>query len=208
MYDYRKLSRADRKAVLAYRREHRLPLHAPPHYPDGQQTYIITCACYGHQSLIDPARRRSAFQKELLDQLQTQPWASVCAWVILPNHYHLLATLDLALFRKWIRIFHSRLATGWNRENATKGRRVWYRFQDRLMRSEAHYFASINYIHFNPVRHGHSARADEWPWSSLHWYLDNCGREVMVKLWRNYPVDRYGEGWDESPGRHSALLRG
>lgn len=208
MYDYRKLSPADRKVVLANRRECRLPLHAPPHYPDGRQTYIVTVACYEHQPLIDPERRRLAFQEELLDQLQTQPWASVWAWVILPNHYHLLATLDLAKFRKWIRIFHSRLATVWNRENDAKGRRVWYRFQDRLMRSEAHYFASINYIHANPVRHGYVAQADEWASSSIHRHLANYGREAMVKLWKNYPLDRYGEGWDEMPERHSAPLRG
>ena len=56
----------------------------------------------------------------------------------------------------------------WNREDGIPNRKVWYRFSDRGMRSEGHFFASINYIHANPVKHGYVEKATEWPWSSLH----------------------------------------
>ncbi|MCG3148563.1 MAG: hypothetical protein PCFJNLEI_02007 [Verrucomicrobiae bacterium] len=192
MYEYRKLSVADRKAVIAARRDRLLPLHAPPHYPGRRLTYILTAACYEHRELIRPAPRRD----ELASELLAAP-AEIHAWVILPNHYHLLATVDLAAFREWIRVCHSRLATNWNREDSARGRRVWYRFQDRQIRGDGHFYATMNYIHANPVKHGFAKRADDWPWCSFHRYLVDYGRELLVKLWRDYPVDRYGAAWDD-----------
>ena len=29
----------------------------------------------------------------------------------------------------------------------------------------------VDYIHFNPVKHGHVARVVDWPWSSFHRYV-------------------------------------
>ena len=74
---------------------------------------------------------------------------------------------------------------------------MWYRFQDRQIRGERHYFASLNYIHANPVKHGCVAKATEWPHSSFHEYLAKYGREVLADLWREYPVDEYGKTWDD-----------
>ena len=205
MYDYHKLTLAGRKALLTERRDRGLPLHAPPHYPDGRQTYILTAACYGHRPVISTESRRIT----LRDGFLSAP-AEVHAWVILPNHYHLLATANLAQFRQWVRLFHSRLAKDWNREDAAKGRQVWYRFQDRQIRGVRHYFASLNYIHANPSKHGCVAKATEWPHSSLHEYLAKYGQDVLADLWREYPVDEYGKKWDEdaTTERHSTSLRG
>ncbi|MBM3861823.1 MAG: transposase [Verrucomicrobia bacterium] len=192
MYEYRKLSVAERKAVLSDRRQRDLPLHAPPHYPDGRQIYILTAACFEHRPFVSTEPRRSA----LRDTLLAAP-GDIHAWVILPNHYHLLATVDLAGFSQWVRLLHSRLAKDWNREDAAKGRQVWYRFQDRQIRGDRHYFASLNYIHANPVKHGYVAKATDWLHSSLHEYLAKYGREVLADLWRKYPVDEYGKKWDD-----------
>ena len=192
MYEYRKLSPAQRKAAVDMRRERGLPLHAPPHFPDGRQTYIITAGCYEHRHVLRTATRRIELQTAL-----TAAPAELHAWVILPNHYHLLATVDLASFGEWCRLLHSRLAKDWNREDNTKGRQVWYRFQDRMIHGERHYFASINYIHANPVKHGYVQRADQWAASSLPQYLTEHGRETMIKLWKEYPVMDYGKLWDD-----------
>jgi len=29
----------------------------------------------------------------------------------------------------------------------------------------------VDYVHFNPVKHGHAARAVDWPFSSLHRWI-------------------------------------
>ena len=31
----------------------------------------------------------------------------------------------------------------------------------------------MDYIHFNPVRHGHVASAADWPYSTFHRYVKN-----------------------------------
>ena len=55
---------------------------------------------------------------------------------------------------------------------ATRGRRVWYRCQDRCMRSEGRLFTPpSNYIHNNPVKHGYATLWTDWPFSSVHGYL-------------------------------------
>ena len=30
----------------------------------------------------------------------------------------------------------------------------------------------VDYIHFNPVKHGHVTRAADWPYSSIHRYIE------------------------------------
>lgn len=77
------------------------------------------------------------------------------------------------------------------------GRKVWYRFSDRAIRSERHLKAAINYIHANPVRHGLVDVATDWPWSSLAFYEQQYGLDVLRLWWRDYPVDDMGRGWDD-----------
>ncbi len=197
MYNYRKLSQAQKDDILHTRKLRKLPLHSPPHYPDGRKTYILTAACFEHKSIISEEIRRQTFQEKLLNGLHENLSADIRAWVILPNHFHLLICLDLEAFRLWIRKFNSGISTEWNRDDNFVGRKVWYRFQDRAIRNDAHYFASLNYIHANPVKHGYVKQADEWKCSSIHEYLLHNGRDELVQLWKNYPVDNYGDKWDE-----------
>ena len=60
---------------------------------------------------------------------------------------------DLSIVSETPRIVHSRLATAMNVEHAQKGRKVWYRYSDRLIRNERHHWAFVNYIHYNPGKH-------------------------------------------------------
>jgi putative transposase len=64
------------------------------------------------------------------------------------------------------------------------------------MKNESHYWASVNYVHYNPVKHGYVKKADMWISSSFREYLDKYGREHLVALWRKYPLNDYGKNWD------------
>lgn len=122
----------------------------------------------------------------------------VYAWVALTNHYHLLVHVPVfdALKIVFQRV-HGQTAFEWNREENIRGRKVWYRYSDRVIRSERHYNTTLNYIHFNPVKHGLVDSPYDWAWSSVHWYLADRGREWLHDLWRDYPIKDYGKGWDE-----------
>lgn len=117
------------------------------------------------------------------------------AWVVLPNHYHVLAEIpDLHELLTALGRLHGRCSFAWNGEENRRGRRVFYRVTDRAMRSERHYFATLNYVHHNPVRHGYVHRWTDWPWSSASMFLEAMGRAETERLWRAFPLGDYGAG--------------
>ena len=65
------------------------------------------------------------------------------------------------------------------------------------MKSEGHFLATLNYIHHNPIKHGYVNRWQDWPFSSVHEHLNEYGRKRMQGWWKDYPIDEYGDGWDE-----------
>ena len=197
MYNYRKMTPEQRQRILAERKAQRRPWHAPPHLGKGSRVYMISAACFEHRPIMATAQRRTEFLETLLEGLEIDLDADVRAWVVGPNHYHLLIETDLPTFRAWIGRLHNGKATQWNRQDGAPGRKVWHRFSDRGIRSEAHYFSSLNYIHANPVKHGWVDKADLWLWSSLGKYLDEVGRTVLTEWWAKYPVKNYGQGWDD-----------
>ena len=83
----------------------------------------------------------------------------VYAWCVLPNHYHvLLRTERIKELRSTIGQFHGRSAFEWNRADNRGGRKVWYNCFERPMKSERHFWATLNYVHNNPVHHGYVRR--------------------------------------------------
>ena len=197
MYEYRKLSAEQRTQLVEERLARGFPPHSPPHFTDQPGHYLLTAACYEHRSHMQAAKRR----KQLLDSLFeafTHQGLEIRAWVILPNHYHLLLfTPEPAHFGRILRKVHGRTAYQWNGEDDSRGRKVWYRYADRVMRSERHAYTTLNYIHYNPVKHGHASSAYDWRESSVHWYRSTHGRDWLRDLWRRYPVRNYGKGWDD-----------
>jgi putative transposase len=196
MYNYRKLTPEQKAEALAQREARGYPWHAPPH-SWGENTYMLSAACFEHKPIMLASRRLAEFADALLRGVEQTLGGAVHAWAVLPNHYHMLARVDLGAFRRWIARLHNGKSTQWNRQDATPGRKVWHRFSDRWIRDERHYYASVNYIHGNPVKHGYVEDARMWPWSSLHEYLEQFGRGKLLEWWREYPVRDYGKGWDE-----------
>jgi putative transposase len=50
-----------------------------------------------------------------------------------------------------------------------EGRGIWQkRFWEHTIRDERDYNAHMDYVHFNPVKHGLVARPAEWPYSTFY----------------------------------------
>lgn len=80
--------------------------------------------------------------------------------MVLPNHYHLLAhCVPLSVISEPLRRVHARTARELNRRAGLMGRQVWYRYSDRLMRDDRHYYTTLNYIHYNPTKLGYAQAA-------------------------------------------------
>src|SRR5437868_10046390 len=67
-------------------------------------------------------------------------------------------------------------------EKAERG--IWQRrYWEHTLRDETDLVRHIDYIHFNPVKHGHVTRVVDWPYSSFH---------RMTRL-GDYPADWAGD---------------
>ena len=131
---------------------------------------------------------RDAFRETLAD-----PPVETEAMVVLPDHLHCLWRMpdgDHAYGTRWRLIkarFSMALAEG-ERRSASRLRRgergIWQRrYWEHLIRDEDDYARHVDYIHRNPVKHGHAARPADWPYSTFaRWlkrgvYTDGwCGR--------------------------------
>jgi len=198
-YEYRKLSLEEREGVVRYRREHGYPLHAPPHPFRESGYYLITAANFEHQPIMSAPPRRTEFETSLLEEIKGIQ-AEAIAWVVLPNHYHLLVDTDsLDSISAVLKHLHGATSRKWNIEDGlTEKRRVWYKFYDRKIRNEQQLHQAFNYIHYNPLKHGYTDDVYTWYWSSCKLYEESNGRDWLREQWKsNTPPDEFGQGWDE-----------
>jgi putative transposase len=95
------------------------------------------------------------------------------AWVIMPNHVHVLieplpnASLGRIVQSwksysgRWINAHYLQIGLT-SRMNPVWQREYW----DRFIRDQAHYQWAVDYIHANPVKAGLVDQAHKWRWSS------------------------------------------
>ena len=198
-YRWRQLNTEQRAELLRWRKASEHPWHSPPHRVGSDlRCYHVTAACYEHAHHLGHSfQRMDDFASALLATV-AQAAGPTTAWCMLPNHYHLLvSTTDLPQLTRALGRLHGRSAFAWNAEEDARGRTVFCRSADRAMRSEAHMWATINYIHHNPVHHGYTGDWLEWPWSSARAYVAQVGMDHAEATWREYPVLDYGRGWDD-----------
>ena len=96
---------------------------------------------------------------------------------MLPDHLHAIWTLpdgtaDFALRWRLIKASFSRGLPPMEPLSASRSRKaergIWQRrYWEHALRDEADYTRHVDYIHFNPVKHGHAARVLDWPYSSF-----------------------------------------
>lgn len=106
---------------------------------------------------------------------------AIDAWVVLPDHMHAIWTLpeDSADFSgRWslIKAGFSRAISCTEKISESRcGKRergIWQRrFWEHLIRDDDDLRRHIDYVHINPVKHGHAEHAVEWPHSSIHRYI-------------------------------------
>jgi len=198
-YRWRQLTAEQRADLLAWRKSRGHPWHSPPHRDDtGRLRFHVTAACFEHRPYIgrSPARL-DAFTDDLLT-LFTANADQTLAWCVLPNHYHaLIETSDILSLLSELGRFHGRTSHAWNGEEDSRGRKVFFRAVERAMRSDRHFWATLNYVHHNPLHHGYVERWTDWPWSSATEYLAQADPEEAKRIWREYPLNDYGKGWDD-----------
>ncbi len=148
--------------------------------------FTINCADRKGKLLIERIKElRAAFSV-----VQSKHSFKTDAIVILPDHLHMVMTLppgDTNYPLRWNLIKGNFSRAIEHSETISKARMhkrergIWQRrFWEHLIRDEHDYEQHINYIHYNPVKHGYVGDPVDWRFSSIHRYI---ARGVISPGW-------------------------
>ena len=145
-------------------------------------TYFFTVSLYD-RSARDLVDHIDILRASLQATKAVRPFR-IDAMVVLPEHLHALWTLpggDADYGLRWRLIkrgFTRALAVRRELEGGALPRRgadervLWQRrFWEHQIRGEEDFARHVDYIHFNPVKHGWVTMARDWPHSSFHRYV-------------------------------------
>lgn len=117
----------------------------------------------------------------LIDEHARKAQVAIHAYVLMSNHFHLLATPDTvegipqmmqAVGRRYVRNFnlrHGRTGTLWEG-----------RYRSTLIQAERYLLACMVYMDLNPVRAGMVAEPGDYPWSSYHHYVGRRSDKLVT----------------------------
>lgn len=132
--------------------------------------------------------------------VQTKHRFDIVAAVVLPEHLHCIWRLpddDADYPTRWnlIKGYFSRGldTTEQIRDSrlAKRERGIWQRrYWEHQIRDEQDLQRHVDYIHYNPVKHGHVCAASAWPYSSIHLYIRNG---ILTNEWGTGDIVRGGQ---------------
>ncbi|MEW4561327.1 transposase [Bremerella sp. JC770] len=143
--------------------------------------FFFTVVTYQRHPLFQSSLARQLLGDAIRKTRQIQPF-TIEAIVLLPDHLHTIWALprgdaDFSGRWSWIkREFTTQwLAAGGAEKDTTSAqssdrrRGVWQRkYWEHSISDEDEMIALLDYIHFNPVKHGHARCPADWEWSSFH----------------------------------------
>jgi len=163
--------------------------HAPTHLFLSDFYYFITAGTYSKKRYFEDDGKKNFLYETIYDVFNAYD-SALHGWVILGNHYHIIGKFKDAFFLpEVIKKIHSRSAVWLNKSSKKAGRKIWYQYWDECIRDERDYYAKINYIHWNPVRHGYVDAPELYKFSSYNSYLNLRGEEWLNGILKCFPVE-------------------
>ena len=147
-------------------------------------TYFFTIVTYRRQEILTLPESRVALRNSISEVRSQYPF-DIDAWVLLPEHLHCIWTLprgDKDFSKRWglikagfskktRHLFHR---DEWMKKSKQRHREgtIWQRrFWEHQIRDERDYQTHMDYLHFNPVKHGLVQKVNDWRYSSFHRYV-------------------------------------
>jgi putative transposase len=170
--------------------------------------YFFTVVTYRRRKLFDSAPARHYLKQAILQTQSKRPF-EIIALCLLPDHIHCLwklpagdadfstrcASIKGLFSQQYLREYSpmndatpSRLRKG---EACLWQRRFW----EHQIRDENDLQKHVDYIHYNPVKHGLVERVEDWPWSTYHRYVKEGfykGKEDFADMSHGITTD-FGE---------------
>jgi len=147
-------------------------------------TFFFTVVTCNRAPILTADNARPLLHSAWMEVCGRHPFTTV-AVCLLPDHLHCIWSLpegDADYARRWSeikRIFTKgyliQVGPGGERNESRLQRReaaIWQRrFWEHTIRDEQDLNRHLDYIHYNPLKHGLVKRVSEWPWSSFHRYV-------------------------------------
>ena len=147
-------------------------------------TYFFTVVTYRRQAILCEPKVQTTLRNAIETVREKRPF-TIEAWVLLPDHLHCIWTLpvdDADYATRWRMIKRQvSLVCGaayrrleWltaskrsHRESTIWQRRYW----EHQIRDDQDFSRLMDYVHYNPVKHGLCERVAAWPFSTFHRYV-------------------------------------
>ena len=145
-------------------------------------TYFFTLVTYERKKILCAPENVRLLRQVFREVMRNHPF-KIDAFVLLPDHLHSIWTLsqdDCDFSNRW-RLIKSSFSRGCKDEyksSRTVSRQkkqeqaIWQRrFWEHRIRDEEDFARHLEYIHYNPVRHGLATAPKDWEYSSFHRYV-------------------------------------
>lgn len=143
--------------------------------------YFFTVVSYRRRPILCDDALRQALRAAIQQVRERHPF-SIDAWVLLPDHLHCIWTLpegDADFPTRWnlikrqvsLRCGAAYERPDWLSPSKRKHREatLWQRrYWEHRLRDDADFARHMDYLHFNPVKHGLCEHVRDWPHSSFH----------------------------------------
>lgn len=154
-------------------------------------TYFFTVVTYRRQPIFADGQKVEWLRQAFQTVKAKRPFDLLAA-VVLPDHLHCILRLpenDRNFSSRW-----QMIKTAFSRHIPTQVRKdgaktIWQpRFFEHCIRDEDDFRKHLDYIHYNPVKHGLADTPAAWPHSSFlrfvskGWYPANWGVAAIVEL--------------------------
>ena len=145
-------------------------------------SYFFTLVTHNRRSILCQTENIDLLRDSFRRVKKRHPF-TIDAIVILPDHLHCVWTLppdDADFSTRWrlIKSWFSRHCDLKYQGQVSDSRRskgekaVWQRrFWEHLIRDEQDFNSHLDYIHYNPVKHGLALSPKDWQYSSFHGYV-------------------------------------
>jgi putative transposase len=147
-------------------------------------TYFFTVVTYHRRPILVTPSARTILHDAWETTRQRYPFETL-AVCLLPDHLHCILKLppgDDNYSKRW-KVIKNLFTVRYLKEIGTEEERnlsrqkrhevaIWQRrFWEHTILDEDDFEAHMDYIHYNPIKHGLVDRAADWQWSSFHRYL-------------------------------------
>ena len=154
-------------------------------------TYFFTVVTYRRDKILCAPVNVMLLRQIFKKVMERHPF-NIDAFVLLPDRLHCIWTLpqgdsDFSMRWRLIKSYFTRKCqkpVGWVEQSETqqkissrlkkKEQTIWQRrFWEHLIRDDQDLIQHVEYIHYNPVKHGLEKAPKDWEYSSFHRYVRN-----------------------------------